>query len=87
MFCAVCNYAMSKKGFHLRLPSEQWVINIYFNLLEESNLGYSDIAKLIYKINSILNNPKEKNKQEDLFDDNQEDLSQLLKEIYDTINK
>jgi hypothetical protein len=87
LFCAVCNYAMSKKGFHLRLPSEQWVINIYFNLLEESNLGYSDIAKLIYKINSILNNPKEKNKQEDLFDDNQEDLSQLLKEIYDTINK
>ena len=87
LFCAVCNYAMSKKGFHLRLPSEQWVINIYFNLLEESNLGYSDIAKLIYKINSILNKKKKKNKQEDLFDDNQEDLSQLLKEIYDTINK
>ena len=87
LFCAVCNYAMSKKGFHLRLPSEQWVINIYFNLLQESNLGYSDIAKLVYKINSILNNPKERIKPEDLFDDNQEDLSQLLKEIYDTINK
>ena len=56
-------------------------------MLEESNLGYSDIAKLVYKINSILNNTKEKIKPEDLFDDNQEDLSQLLKEIYDTINK
>ena len=87
LFCAVCNYALSKKGFHLKLPSEQWVINVYFRLMEENALGYSDIVKFIDKINNIINNPKDKSKPEDNFDDNIEELSELLKVLYDNINK
>ena len=50
-------------------------------------LGYSDIVKFIEKINNILNNPKDKSKPEDNFDDNIDELSELLKAFYDNINK
>ena len=55
--------------------------------MEENALGYSDIVKFIDKINNIINNPKDKSKPEDNFDDNIEELSELLKVLYDNINK